>query len=210
MIKLSDDYDDYDDIIDQLKKYFNIDSKLFDMDFFIFPEFNKNIDPKSDVSKGFKISYHFEKGMEKPEIKIEGNIDEKELHNYLKNYNMGKNPKFKLLKSSTPNNLIDATELSLEPYKEDKERVKKEPCSEINDCNDFTEIILEVPGIQKEDITLTLDETGNKITFSAQNNYRKYNKDLYLPFKTSLKDYNLEVNNGIAILRVWRIESKVN
>jgi len=201
-----DDYDDYEDIIDQLKKYFNFNSKLFDMDFFIFPEFNKNLDPKKKSSKGFKISYHFEKGMEKPEIKIEGDIDEKELQNYLKNYSMEKNPKFKLLRSSIPNNQIDATELSLEPYKEDKEQVKKEPCTEINDCKEFTEIILEVPGIQKEDVLLTLDETGNKITFSAQNNYRKYHKDLYLPFKTSLKNYNLEVNNGIAILTIWRIE----
>ena len=91
---MSDDFDDYDDIIDQLKKFFNFDSKLFDMDFFIFPEMSKQLDPKRKRSKGYKISYHFETGMDEPEIKIEGDIDEKELNQYLKGYDFGKDPRF--------------------------------------------------------------------------------------------------------------------
>ena len=201
---MSDDFDDYDDIIDQLKKFFNFDSKLFDMDFFVFPEMSEQLDPKRKKSKGYKISYHFETGMDEPEIKIEGDIDEKELNQYLKGYDFGKDPRFKVLKRPIHKELIDAKEISLEPTEQHEESHITEPFTEINDCNDFTQIILEVPGIEKGDIKLDLNEDENKLKISAENQIRKYFKEIYLPFKTSLKNYTLEVNNGIATLKVWR------
>lgn len=196
--------DDYDYIIDQLKKFFNFDSKLFDMDFFFFPEMSKQLDPKRKRSKGYKISYHFETGMDEPEIKIESNINEKELNQYLKGYDFEKDPRFKVLKQSTRKQLIDAKEISLEPTEKHEESHITEPFTEINDCNDFTQIIIEVPGIEKGDIKLDLNDKGNKLIISAENQIRKYIKEVYLPFKTSLKNYILEVNNGIATLKVWR------
>ncbi|MFX1600126.1 MAG: hypothetical protein ACFFB6_05970, partial [Promethearchaeota archaeon] len=73
--------DEFDDIIDEIKKYFKIDSDKFDVDFLFIPESESNINlkPKNEKIKGFKISYHFETGMEKPEIRIEGNIDDKRI-----------------------------------------------------------------------------------------------------------------------------------
>jgi len=201
---LSDDYDDYEDIFDRLKKFFNFDSKLFDMDFFIFPEMNKQLDPSKKNQKGYKISYHFESGMDEPEIKIEGDIDEKELSKYLKGYEFGKDPRFKMLKQPNHKELIDAGEISLEPTEQHDESHITEPFAEVNDCTDFTEIIFEVPGIEKKDIKLELDGSDNKLIISAENQLRKYIKEVYLPFKVSLKDYNLEVNNGIATLKVWK------
>ncbi len=204
MKNLSDDIDDYDDIIDKIKKFFDLDSGLFDMDFFIFPEMSKNLDLNKKRSKGYKISYHFKSGMHKPEIKIEGDIDERELHKYLKGYNIGKDSRFKIIRRSDQNKLIDATELSLETPKHHEESHNIEPFTEINDYNDFTEIIIEVPGIEKADIKLDLNDSGNKIKISAENQIRKYFKEVNLPFKTTLKNVNLEVNNGIATLKVWR------
>ncbi len=201
---MPDDFDDYDDIIDHLKKFFNFDSPLSDMDFFIFPEMNKQLDPTKKRSKGYKISYHFETGMDEPEIKIEGDIDEKELNQYLKGYDFGKDPRFKMLKQSTRKELIDATEISLKPTEQHEESHITEPFTEVNDCNDFTQIIIEVPGIEKEDIKLDLNDERNKLIISAENQIRKYFKEIYLPFKTSLTNYKLEVNNGIATLKIWR------
>ena len=204
MIKFSDDFDDYDDIIGKLKKFFNFDSNLFDMDFFIFPEMSKKLDPKKKRSKGYKISYHFETGMDEPEIKIEGDIDEKELNQYLKGYDFGKDPRFKVLKRPTRKELIDAKELSLEPTEQHEKSHITEPFIEVNDFTDFTQIIIELPGIEKGDIKLDLNNKGNKLIISAENQIRKYIKEVYLPFKTSLKNYNIEVNNGIATLKIWR------
>ena len=204
MIKFSDDFDDYDDIIGKLKKFFNFDSNLFDMDFFIFPEMSKKLDPKKKRSKGYKISYHFETGMDEPEIKIEGDIDEKELNQYLKEYDFGKDPRFKVLKRPTRKELIDAKELSLEPTEQQEKSHITEPFIEVNDFTDFTQIIIEVPGIEKGDIKLDLNDKGNKLIISAENQIRKYIREVYLPFKTSLKNYNIEVNNGIATLKIWR------
>jgi len=201
---LSDEYDDYDDIIDQLKKFFNFNSKLFDMDFFFFPEMSEQLDPKRKKSKGYKISYHFETGMDEPDVKIEGDIDEKELSQHLKGYDLGKDPRFKVLKRPTRKELIDAEEISLEPTEQHEESHITEPFTEVNDCNDFTQIIIEVPGIEKGDIKLDLNDKGNKLIISAENQIRKYFKEIYLPFKASLKNYLLDVNNGIATLKVWR------
>lgn len=201
---MSDDFDDYDDIIGKLKKFFNFDSNLFDMDFFIFPEMSKKLDPKKKRSKGYKISYHFETGMDEPEIKIEGDIDEKELNQYLKGYDFGKDPRFKVLKRPTRKELIDAKELSLEPTEQQEKSHITEPFIEVNDFTDFTQIIIEVPGIEKGDIKLDLNDKGNKLIISAENQIRKYIREVYLPFKTSLKNYNIEVNNGIATLKIWR------
>ena len=209
MIKLSDDYDDYDDILDKLKKFFDFDSKLFDVDFFIFPDINKNIDPKNKKSKGFKISYHFEKGMDKPEIRIEGDVDEKKLHEYLNNLK-NKNPNFKILKRGNLNNIINANELSLEQKREFEQSKRIEPYTEVNDCAEFTEIIFEVPGIEKQNIHLTFYDNENKITIIAHHTNREYHKDIFLPFRPSPEDYNLEVNNGIAIIRLWKSNSKIS
>ncbi len=204
MVKFSDDYDDYEDIFDQFKKFFNFDSKLFDMDFYIFPEMGKHLDPKKKHSKGYKVSYHFETGMDKPEIKIEGDIDEKELNKYLKGINFRKDPRFKILKHPNRIELIDASKIALKPTEQEEESDNAEPITEINDFTDYTQIILEVPGIEKEDIKLNLNQEGNKINITAQSQIRKYLKEVRLPFKTSLKKYDLEVNNGIATLKIWR------
>ncbi|TFG14204.1 MAG: hypothetical protein EU535_03695 [Promethearchaeota archaeon] len=204
-----DDYDDYDDIVDKLKKFFNFDSKLFDVDFFIFPEINKPIDPKNKKSKGFKISYHFEKGMDKPEIRIEGDVDEKELHEYLNNIK-NKNPNFKILKRGNRNNIINANELTLEQKREFKQSKRLEPYTEVNDCSEFTEIICEVPGIEKQNINLTFYDNENKITIIAHTTNRKYHKDIFLPFRPSSEDYSLDVNNGIAILRLWKNNPRIS
>lgn len=200
---MSDDHDDYEDIFERLKKFINFNSKIFDMDFFIFPGMDKQLDPSKKNQKGYKISYHFESGMDEPEVKIEGDIDENKFNKYLKGFDLGKDPRFKMLKQPNRKELIDAEEISLEPTDQHEES-HIEPYTEINDFTDFTQIIIEVPGIERGDIKLDLDDSENKLIISAENQIRKYIKEVYLPFKTSLKDYNLEVNNGIATLIIRR------
>ena len=204
---MSDDIDDYDDIFDELKKLIKFDSSLFDVDFFLFPEsdFTKNL---NDIDqKGYKVSYHFETGMDKPDIKIEGDIDENKLREYLKEFSIDGLPHLnKIMKSNKPSNRVyDANQLSLEPCDRNDPSCVVEPYTEINDFEDSSEIIIEIPGISRDDILVNFHEEGQKLTFSAQNEKRNYVKQIQLPFKSSMDHYTLEVNNGIAILKVKRV-----
>ncbi|MHA1255758.1 MAG: Hsp20/alpha crystallin family protein [Promethearchaeota archaeon] len=201
---MSDDIDDYDDFFDELRKLIKFDSSLFDVEFFLFPEpdFNKNINDFDQ--KGYKVSYHFETGMDKPDVKIEGDIEENKLREYFKKYNMDELPQInKIMKSNnTSNRVYDANELSLEPCDRNDPSCEIEPYTEISDFEDFSEIIIEIPGINQDEILVNFHDEGRKLTFSAQNEKRNYVKQFQLPFKSSMDHYTIEVNNGIAILKV--------
>lgn len=195
--------DDYDEFLDNIKKLFKSNSKFFDADFFFLPESDIDLDFDKKNARGFKVSYHYESGMDEPEIKIEGDIDEKKLREYLQKHNIEVDSRFKNRFNPKQIGEIDASELSLEPEPgiHTAESRVIEPYTEINDFDNSYEIIVEVPGINKDDIILSLNEVERKITFSARNYLKHYLKHIYLPFNISLEDYNLEVNNGIATLK---------
>ncbi len=194
--------DDIDDIFDEIRKHFKFDSDIFDLDFFFIPESNLNneLNPESK-KKAFKVSYHYESGMDKPDIKIEGDFDEKKLLDYLKKHNIETDSRFDNLSRPQSNKAIDAGELSLDPINNKKDSSVIEPYTEINDCADGTEVILEVPGVEKDDIILGINDNDKKITVSAESPKRKYFKHIDLPSNCLMDDYTLEVQNGIAILR---------
>ena len=195
--------DDIDEIIDEFKKMFNVDSDAFEVDFLFIPE--SGIDLKSDHNekevKGFKISYHFETGMEKPEIKIEGIIDEKKIREQLKGVDLDKYPSLKNIMDSNGTNELDATTLSLDFPLEENVSSILEPYTEITDNRDYSEIVLEIPGIEEDNVNIEFNEECNQIMFTAENGARKYSKVISLPFKSSKLDCDLEVNNGIIILK---------
>ncbi len=204
---MSDDIDDYDDFFDELRKLIKFDSSLFDVEFFLFPEsdFNKNLNDLDQ--KGYKVSYHFETGMDKPDVKIEGDIDENKLREYFKKFNMDELPQMnKIMKSNNTSKMVyDANELSLEPCDRNDPSCEIEPYTEISDFEDSSEIIIEIPGINQDEILVNFHDEGRKLTFSAQNEKRNYVKQIQLPFKSSMDHYTIEVNNGIAILKVKRV-----
>jgi len=201
---------DFDDIIDKIKKIFNFKSDIFDLDVLVFPEPPEDLRLKfgDESAEGFKVSYHFESGMERPEIKIEGDFDERKLHEYLKQFNLDKNIPIQNDFPPVQKDVVDAGMLSLDNIHDEKYLFEEEPSyifepeTEINDFDYFTEIIFEVPGIEEEDIHVSYNEDGTRIIFIAQNEKRKYQKDIHLPFKASENNYTLKVNNGLAILRV--------
>ncbi len=200
--------EEFDDIFDEIKKLFNLNSNLFDLEFFIFPEsdFTKDLYKDKFSQKGIKISYHFEKGMDQPDMKIEGDIDEKKLQEYLKSYNIELDPRirdFMEFKEFSKRE-IDANELTLELCDHNDPSCDREPYTELSDHEDFTEIVLDVPGIDKEDIIISFTEGNKKLTFTAQNKNKNYLKHIYLPFNSTINNYTLEVNNGMATIRVKR------
>ena len=200
--------DDFDDIIDKIKKYFKLDSDIFDVDFLFIPESENNLNfkPKNQKVKGFKVSYHFEKGMKEPEFKIEGNIDEQKIREYLKNIDSSKYPGFEKLVKMKAKDEIDASKLSLEIPEQYKDQIDLEPHAEINYYKDYTEIIFDIPGISEEDVKIDITEGGNNLRFVAESIKRRYSKNFVLPFRFFTKDCEIEVKNGLAIIRIKKLD----
>jgi HSP20 family molecular chaperone IbpA len=198
--------DDFDEIINEIKKLFKLDSDIFDIDVLFIPEkdINIGIKPYDKKVEGFKISYHFETGMDKPEIKIEGNIDDKKIKEFLKNVDMSKYPKLKKLFDSHSKKEIEVSELTLETscLNQDEEVFVLEPYTEINEDKESFEILIEVPGIERGDVKIDFSADGKILMLTAQNKKRKYCKKINLPCKSLNVNYELDVNNGIAYIKV--------
>lgn len=194
--------DDFDDIIDEIKKYFKLDSDIFDVDFLFIPESKTDLglEPENKNVKGFKVSYHFESGMEKPEIKIEGNVDEKTIRELLKDIDISKYPTLEKMLESKSIKEYKAEMLSLDSLEQEEDLYFLEPYAEINDYKDYTEIVLEIPGMSEKDVIIDFSEGGNQLIFNAENENRKFIKTVHLPFTSSLRDYEIEVKNGLAII----------
>ncbi|MHA1234693.1 MAG: hypothetical protein ACTSQL_06360 [Promethearchaeota archaeon] len=200
---MSDEYDDeYNDFFERIKEYLNLDQGAFDVDFLFLPE--PNFGPKpirnDDKFKGFKVTYHFESGMEKPEIKVEGNFDEKKLQEYIKRINLSKNSQLKRLNPSRDRQAIDVSTRSLHPYHEKGDSLEKDPYFEINLHENSADIIIEAPGIEKGHILLSLTEDGRTLRVSIEINFNNIDREIQLPFESTMDDHILEINNGIVTI----------
>lgn len=200
--------DDFDDIIDEIKRYFKLDSDLFDVDFLFIPESKNDLDlkPENKNVKGFKVSYHFESGMEKPEIKIEGNIEQNRIRELLKDVDISRYPTLKKMFEPRPLKELNAKTLSLEYPVQDDDLYILEPHTEINDYNEYSEIVLEIPGMSEENVIIDFSEGGNKLIFNAENANRRFKKNIHLPFASSPNDIEMEVKNGLAIIIAKKME----
>ena len=199
--------DEFDDIIDRINKYFSLDSDIFAVDFLFIPESEKNLNlkPQNNKSKGFKISYHFETGMKNPEFKIEGNIDDKKIRDLIKNVDLSKYPTLEKRFETRSVEEIDADKLSLDFTRQEEDLTLLEPLTEINDYKEYSEIIFDIPGMNEEDVMINISERGTELIFNAENNIRMYKKTVYLPFKTSVDNFEMEVKNGLAIITVKKL-----
>jgi len=202
--------DEFDEFFNRIKKYFKLDSDMFDVDFLFLPENTKDLGsvPYDEQVKRFKVSYHFERGMDKPEIRIEGNLDDIKIKEMLKNVDLAKVPHLSDLYNSSSSKEIDASKFALEytsQTEENSENFSFEPYSEICDSEGMTEVLLEIPGMNIENVEITFRNNGKNLIFIAQNEVRTYKKTIPLPFKSSEGNYEIEVNNGIAIIKVYEV-----
>jgi len=200
---VSDEYDDdYNDFLERIKEYLNLDQGAFDVDFLFLPEpnFGPMTNRNDDKFKGFKVTYHFESGMDKPEIKVEGNFDEKKLQNYFKKINLSKNSQLKRLNPSRDRQAIDVSTLSLHPNYERGDILTKDPYFENFFNKDSAEIIIEAPGIEKGHILLSLTEDGRTLRISIEINFINIEREILLPFESTMDDHVLEFNNGIITI----------
>ena len=200
---MSDEFDDdYTDFLERIKKYLNLKQGAFDVDFLFLPEpnFNPKMNRNEDKFKAFKVTYHFESGMDKPEIRVEGNFDEKKLQEYFKKFNISNNSQLKRLNPSRDRQAVEVGPLSLKPNYEDEDFLEIEPYFEKIFHENSAEIIIEAPGIEKGHIILSLSEDGRILKISIEINFNNIEREVVLPFESTMDDHILEVNNGIITI----------
>ncbi|MBI4823593.1 MAG: Hsp20/alpha crystallin family protein [Nitrospirae bacterium] len=77
---------------------------------------------------------------------------------------------------------------------------EREPLTDVFDEKDEVIIIVEVPGIKTEGISVDLK--GDILEIQAVNKSRKYRKELLLPSKVKKETLSYTYNNGILDIRV--------
>lgn len=194
----SDDFDDiYKDLFDEVSKWLEKKASVVDFDIFI----STNLVPKIKEKKikHIKISYNIDPEGGTPKLKIKGNLNEKDLENYLKFFNNKDiNYDYKRFKDNLGNQ-----EDSFNNYYDQENSnyyYEVEPLAEVNEFDDFTEIILEVPGVEEGAVVLSFSEDGKTLKFTAETEFKRYIKTFKLPFRSSNKKCSFRVNNGIVNL----------
>ncbi|MDG6222804.1 MAG: Hsp20/alpha crystallin family protein [Candidatus Bathyarchaeota archaeon] len=84
------------------------------------------------------------------------------------------------------------------PHMDIKE--KREPLTDIIDANENVRIIIELPGVEKDDIKLA--GTDNKLTISVDTAKHKYYKEIEMPSKIDAKKAKSNYKNGVLDITV--------
>jgi len=84
-------------------------------------------------------------------------------------------------------------------------RSEREPLADINMTDKEIKVILEMPGVKKEDIRLDL--YGNNLEISTTHGQRKYKRNLEIPSDANVDSARSTYNNGILEITFDKIRS---
>jgi HSP20 family protein len=84
-----------------------------------------------------------------------------------------------------------------------KVREEREPLVDIIETNGEIHIVVELPGVDKEDIKLRGTETT--LTISVDVPQRKYYKEIKLPTRVNVKDAKTAYKNGVLEVKLLKI-----
>jgi HSP20 family protein len=87
-----------------------------------------------------------------------------------------------------------------------KVREEREPLVDIIETNGEIHIVVELPGVDKEDIKLRGTETT--LTISVDVPQRKYYKEIKLPRRVNVKDAKTAYKNGVLEVKLLKIEDE--
>ncbi len=83
---------------------------------------------------------------------------------------------------------------------------EREPLVDIISANGEIKVIVELPGVEKEDIKL--QGTENKLTISVATSERRYFKEIEMPTKIEHKKAKTSYKNGVLEVTVPKIKEK--
>jgi HSP20 family protein len=74
---------------------------------------------------------------------------------------------------------------------------EREPLADINSTDKEVKVVIEMPGIKKEDIKIKAYDGAVEVTSNSTNSQRKYHKTIELPDNTDIETARSAYNNGI-------------
>jgi len=85
-------------------------------------------------------------------------------------------------------------------------REEREPLIDIMEEKEDVVIVAELPGVEKEDISL--HATEDQLTISVDNPNRRYHKEMPLPTKVDHRSARASYKNGVLEVRLRKLEAK--
>jgi len=85
-------------------------------------------------------------------------------------------------------------------------REEREPLIDIIEEKEDVVIVAELPGVEKEDISL--HATEDQLTISVDNPNRRYHKEMPLPTKVDHRSARASYKNGVLEVRLRKLEAK--
>jgi len=83
---------------------------------------------------------------------------------------------------------------------------EREPLVDIIETNGEVHIVVELPGVEKNDIKL--QGTEDKLTISVDTPQRKYYKEIPLPAKVNVKESKTQYKNGVLEIKIPKIKAE--
>jgi HSP20 family protein len=90
--------------------------------------------------------------------------------------------------------------------KEELEATEREPLTDVIECEEEISITLEIPGVEKEDIELTVEE--DKVAINVDTSSRRYFKEIPLKVKVNPKTSKATYKNGVLDIILKKIPQK--
>ena len=81
-----------------------------------------------------------------------------------------------------------------------------EPLTDVIEEEDRIKIVMDLPGVNKEDIKVKISEDGRKVIVSARSEDRRYYKEIELPAKVDPSTAKATYRNGVLTIDLEKVE----
>ncbi|ABL87715.1 heat shock protein Hsp20 [Pyrobaculum islandicum DSM 4184] len=83
-----------------------------------------------------------------------------------------------------------------------------DPLTDIVEEDDKIKVVVDMPGVEKEDIKLYISEDGKTLTIDARGKERKYHKEIRLPAAVDPNKAKATYKNGVLSVELEKVEKK--
>jgi len=83
-----------------------------------------------------------------------------------------------------------------------------DPLTDIVEEDDKIKVVVDMPGVEKEDIKLYISEDGKTLTIDAKGKDRKYHKEIRLPAAVDLNKAKATYKNGVLSVELEKTEKR--
>jgi len=178
--------DDWFRELRQLSRRFDA---MFDDDWM---SLDKDFATLPDSEGNYSISYRWETGMNEPEIKVTGDVDEKTVNRFLNRMHVSglKNPfKTPLLKGKSKG-------------------IEREPYANLTEEKETLTIHFELPGVDKKAIHLKVTPTQVDISTDPTNKKEIFHRTMYLPAKIDVDAVQSSYTDGMLEITLPKLKEQ--